>query len=151
MWKNLNTSAWVQTGGVAPKPLLEFTFDALPNNKLKTFYDLSAVDGYVVRGPCIDWEQPCRVQPCGWVGLQRAACKCSQEGSPAACGAALAAVPFLCHTLPAALQDSIAVYTLKGEAPDPSKVDRYTCGSPGERADEAAALLPAGRGRAACR
>ncbi len=49
MWKNTATDKWVQTGGVAPKPLLEFTFAVQADGKLLTYYDLSAVDGYVVR------------------------------------------------------------------------------------------------------
>lgn len=50
MWYNNATSKWVQTGGVAPKPLLEFTFTVRADGSLLTYYDMSAVDGYVVRG-----------------------------------------------------------------------------------------------------
>lgn len=47
MWYNNATSKWVQTGGVAPKPLLEFTFTVRADGSLLTYYDMSAVDGYV--------------------------------------------------------------------------------------------------------
>ncbi|PRW20243.1 pathogenesis-related 5-like [Chlorella sorokiniana] len=47
MWQNLANKQWVQTGGVAPKPLLEFTFARQADGSLLTYYDLSAVDGYV--------------------------------------------------------------------------------------------------------
>lgn len=64
MWQNKNTSAWVQTGGVAPKPLVEFTFavqtSGANNGKALAYYDMSAVDGYVVRQ---------HVLPCCTAGL----------------------------------------------------------------------------------
>ena len=62
MWKNTATDKWVQTGGVAPKPLLEFTFAVQADGKLLTYYDLSAVDGYVVGLQLL--HHACRVHQC---------------------------------------------------------------------------------------